>query len=100
MSAVWVSSPAGQNRRTVGHCGRTKLLLHAHRFDTLGDPIKLNANAKKTHKRGIGQIESNYLLKVAVMRALRPNESHSRSSKKVETQEHSASSGMRKRHSS
>ena len=21
----WVSSPAGQNRRTVGHCGRTKL---------------------------------------------------------------------------
>ena len=42
----WVSSPAGQNRRTVGHCGRTKLLLHAHRFDTLGDPIKLNANAK------------------------------------------------------
>ena len=43
----WVSSPAGQNRRTVGHCGRTKLLLHAHCFDTLGDPIKLNANANK-----------------------------------------------------
>ena len=42
----WVFSPAGQNRRTVGHCGRTKLLLHAHCFDTLGDPIKLNANAK------------------------------------------------------
>ena len=36
---------SGQNRRTVGHCGRTKLLLHAHRFDTLGDPIELNANA-------------------------------------------------------
>ena len=43
----WVSSPAGQNRRTVGHCGRTKLLLHARHFDTLGDPIELNENAKK-----------------------------------------------------
>ena len=51
----WVFSPAGQNRRTVGHCGRTKLLLHAHCFDTLGDPIKLNANAKimsEVSKRG------------------------------------------------
>ena len=48
----WVSSPAGQNRRTVGHCGRTKLLLHAHCFDTLGDPIELNANAKKRGRKG------------------------------------------------
>ena len=34
-----------------------------------------------------------------MMRAQRPNESHSRSSRKGETQRHSASSGMRKRRS-
>ena len=48
----WVSLPDGRNRRTVGHRGRTKLLLHAHCFDTLGDPIELNANAKKRAVRG------------------------------------------------
>ena len=30
----------------MGHCGRTRLVLHAHCFGTLGDPIELNANAK------------------------------------------------------
>ncbi len=47
VGARWVSSPARKNRRTMGHCERTKLLLHAHCFGTLGDPIEMKCKMQK-----------------------------------------------------